>query len=357
MCSVSFPSLIRRTITTKLVLVGSLVLILMTTALFATPLVVAQGEDSYESELAKGNDLLRRRRYEDALKSFKKANELHDKRSVEAFLGMAQAYYDLQAYKNVVDTCEKIIEMAAGDANSMAQAYNYEGIALQTQATVKDQKKLAEAEAVFRKGVALNTDLPILHFNLGFTLMELNRDAEGIVELKKYVSLNPQGSKAEDAAKLIENPRRAREAFAPDFSITTADGEYVALEDLRGKVVLLDFWGTWCGPCVASVPALRDLQKRFSKEPQFKMISVSVNDVEAKWREFVEKNQMVWTQYFDRDRHVSHAFDVHAYPTYILLDAEGIVRFREISTSWEHTGDLPEAIKKYLKLASKNTPQ
>jgi peroxiredoxin len=187
--------------------------------------------------------------------------------------------------------------------------------------------------------------------------MELNRDAEGIVELKKYISLNPGGSKAEEAAKLIENPRRAREAYAPDFSITTADGEYVTLEDMRGKVVLLDFWGTWCSPCVASVPALRDLQKRFSKEPQFKMISVSSRDQEATWREFIEKNQMVWTQYLDRDQHVVRTFDVRAYPTYILIDAEGIVRYREISTSWERTGDLPDAIKKYLKLAAKNTPQ
>ncbi len=338
-------------------LCGSLALILLSAVSPATRRVDAQGEDSYESQLAKGNDFLRRHRWEEALKSFKKANDLKDKRSVEASLGMAQAYYGLEAYKSVVETCEKIIEMAAGDAPTLAQAYNYEGIALQTQANVKDQKKLAEAEAVFRKGVALKTGLPILHFNLGFTLMEMNRDAEGIVELKNYMSLNPEGSKAEEAAKLIANPRRAREAYAPDFSITTAEGEYIALEDLRGKVVLLDFWGTWCAPCVASVPVLRDLQKRFSKEPQFKMISISNDGDEPKWRGFIEKNQMAWTQYLDRERRVVRAFDVRAYPTYILIDSEGIVRYREISTRWEQTGDLPEAIKKYLKLAAKGLPQ
>lgn len=65
--------------------------------------------------------------------------------------------------------------------------------------------------------------------------------------------------------KLIENPRRDRETFAADFSITTSDGEYLASEDLRGKVVLLDFWATWCGPRVASVPSLRTLYKSFRK--------------------------------------------------------------------------------------------
>jgi len=317
------------------------------------PNVKAQGEVTYDSEVAKANDLIRRRRYEDALKSYKRANDMRDKKSAECLFGMAQAYYGLEAYKNVVETCEKVIEVAPGDVQTLAQAYNLEGIALQTQANVKDQKKLGDAEAAFRKGLALSTDLPILRYNLGFTLLELGRDPEGIVELKKYVDAQPNGSKAESAAKLIENPRRAREAYAPDFSLTTADGEYISLEDLHGKVLLLDFWGTWCPPCVASVPALRDLQRRFAKEPQFKMISVSTDGDEAKWRAFIDKNQMAWTQYLDRDHHIRQAFDVRAFPTYILIDAEGIVRFREITSSWEHTGDLPDAIKKYLKLASK----
>lgn len=352
MVPASFRSLCRRSAKMKFGFAAVLCsLILMTAALAVVSPVAAQGEDGYESQIAQGNALLRRSRWEDALKSFKRANDLKDKRSIEASLGMVQAYNGLQAYKNVVDICEKIIEMAAGDAKTIAQVYNYEGIALQTQANVKDQKKLGEAEAVFRKGIALDNDLAILHFNLGFTLMELNRDAEGVVELKKYVALNPEGSKTDDATRLIANPRRAREAYAPDFSMTTADGEYITLDDLRGKVVLLDFWGTWCPPCVNSVPAVRDLQKRFSKEPQFKMISVSVNEFdEEKWRGFIEKNQMVWTQYNDRDRHVASLFAVHQFPTYILLDAEGIVRYREITSSWEHTGDLPEAIKRYLKL-------
>jgi len=326
---------------------------------FAVPArpVAAQDPGAYDSEVAKGNLSLRQHRWEEALKSFKRANDLHDKKSVEACLGMVQAYYGLEAYKNVIETCEKVVEMAAGDAKVVADAYNFEGIALQSQANAKDQKKLAEAEAVFRKGLALNVEEPILHYNLGFTLMQLNRDPEAVAELKKYIALAPEGSKAAEAARLIENPRRARETYAPEFSLTTAGGEYLSPDELHGKVVLLDFWGTWCGPCVASVPALRDLQKRFAKEPLFKMISVSTDSDEAKWRGFIDKNQMVWDQYFDRDRHVTRTFNVDRFPTYILIDAEGIVRYREVSSGWEHSGDLPDAIKKYLKLAARTTPQ
>jgi peroxiredoxin len=321
------------------------------------PTVRSQGNDaSFESEVQNATNLLRRRRYEDALKSFKRANDMRDKKSAECFFGMAEAYLGLEAYKSAVDSCEKIIELAGSDTQLQAQAYNLEGIALQTQAGVKDQKKLQEAEAVLRKGLALATDLPVLHFNLGYTLMELGRDAEGIVELKKYSELQPDGPKAEQARKLIENPRRAREAYAPDFSITTADGKDIALKDLRGKIVLLDFWGTWCPPCVASVPSLRDLHKRFAKESSFVMIGIGDDSNEEKWRDFTGRNQMDWIQYLDRDRHVVRAFDVHTFPTYVLIDAEGVVRFRSVGTSWERTGDLPDAIRKQIKTVARTGP-
>ena len=355
--SSNFWSVDRRDNSSRRFLFYAVVVLTFLFLFFATPLgpqrTRAQQDDAYQAEVLKANDLLRRRRYEDALKSYKRANDLRDKKSAECYYGMAQAYNGLEAYKNVVESCEKTVEFAGADKQLQAQALNLEGIALQTQAAVKDQKKLQDAETAFRKALGLNVDLPIVHYNLGYTLMELGRDPEGIVELKKYAELAPDGPNAASAAKLIENPRRAREAYAPDFSITTSDGEYISIDDLHGKVVLLDFWGTWCPPCVEAVPALRDLQKRFTKEPLFKMISVSTDADEAKWRSFVDKNQMAWTNCLDRDHHMVRAFSVRAFPTYILIDAEGIVRYREITTSWERTGDLSEAIRKYLKLALK----
>lgn len=323
------------------------------------PIAQLQGtpgnEASYDSEYQKGIDLLRRKRYDDALKSFKRANDMRNNQSAECFFGMAQAFLGLKAYKNVVGSCDKVIEFAASDTQIQAQAYNLKGTALQTQAGVKNQKKLREAETNFRQGLALGTDLPILRYNLGFTLMQENRDAEGIVELKKYVELVPDGSNAEAALNLIENPRRAREAYAPDFSVTTSEGKYISLDDLRGKVVLLDFWGVWCLPCVESVPAMRSLNKRYGRE-KFVTIGIDVRDDEATWRAFTEKNEMVWPQYRDRNGVVQRAFEVRAFPTYILIDHEGIVRFRAVGTGLEQTGSLDEAIRKQIKILAKTPP-
>jgi thiol-disulfide isomerase/thioredoxin len=317
----------------------------------------SQGNDAaYDTEFRKGLDLLRRHRWEDALKSFKRANEMRNKQSAECFYGMAQAYQGLEAYKNVAENCDKAIELSAGDPKTLIEAYNLKGIALQALAAIKDQKKLQEAEAVFRQALALGTNLPILHYNLGYTLLEEGRDPEGIAELKKFTELEGEGAKAEEARKLIENPRRAREAYAPDFSFTTSEGEYLSLDDLRGKVVLLDFWGTWCPPCVASVPSLRDLNKRYAKEKSFVMISVSVHDEEDKWRAFTSTNQMLWPQCFDRDSRIQRAFSVNRFPTYILIDHEGIMRFRVSGMSFEREASLNDAIHKQIKILEKPAP-
>jgi thiol-disulfide isomerase/thioredoxin len=315
-----------------------------------------QASESYETEMRKGFDFIQRHRYEDALKSFKHANDLREKKCAECFYDMAQAYQGLQAYKNVTESCDKAIELAGSDLRLAAEAYNLKGIALQSLADIKDQKKQQEAEAAFRQGLALNAQVAKLHFNLGVTLLREQRDAEGIAELKKYLESQPNEADAEMASKMIDNPRRAREAFAPDFSITTSEGEYIALEDLRGKVVLLDFWGTWCPPCVASVPSLRDMHKRYAKEKSFVMISVSVHDEEDKWRSFISKNQMEWTQFRDRDGNMQRAFQVNKFPTYILIDHEGIVRFRVSGLSFEREAALNDAIHKQIKIVAKSAP-
>jgi peroxiredoxin len=320
------------------------------------PIARAQDNDvSYEAEVQKGLDLLRRDNYEEALKSFKHANDMRNKKSAECLLGMAQAYQGLEAYKNVVTTCDKIIEVAGNDTQLRAQAYNLKGLAIQSQSEGKDQKKLQEAEAVFRQALALDGAPPVLHYNLGFVMMQQNRDAEGIAELQKYVELQPRAANIDTARKMIENPRRTRENYAPDFSITTSTGEYITLEDLRGKVVVLDFWGTWCPPCVESVPSLRALHKRYTKESSFVLIGISSDSEEEKWRAFTEKNQMVWPQYRDRDGKIQRTFGVQAFPTYIVIDHEGIVRFRSVGMNWERAANLDNAIKKQVKIVAKTT--
>ncbi|HEY6046465.1 MAG TPA: redoxin family protein [Pyrinomonadaceae bacterium] len=309
--------------------------------------------NTFEEEIANGRDFLKRRRFEDALKSFKRANDLKDKKCAQCFYLMANAYMGLEAYRNVITSCDTVIQWTTSDTELQAQAYNLKGVALQRLADLKEVKKLEEAEASFRQALTVKPDFAEGHYNVGVVLLQQNRDADGIVELKRFIELAPDDGKVADTQKLIENPRRAREPFAPDFSFTTAEGEFVSLDELHGKVVLLDFWGTWCPPCVASLPGLRDLNKKYGKDGSFVMISVSSDGDEEKWKTFVVKEKMVWPQYLDRDRKVERVFGIRAFPTYILLDAEGVIKYRAVGMSLEKEASLEEAIHKQLKLASR----
>ncbi|MGQ0760728.1 MAG: redoxin family protein [Acidobacteriota bacterium] len=312
---------------------------------------------TYEEEIQTGRNFMRQRKWEDALKAFKRANDLKGKISAEAHLLMAQVYMALEAYKNVAQSADKVVEFAANDVALQAQAYNLKAIAIQKQSDGgKDQKKLQEAEAALRLAVTAKADYAESRYNLGIILLQQNRDPEGIAELKKYLELAPDQFNSADARKIIENPRRAREPFAPDFSIITAEAEHISLDDLKGKVVLLDFWGTWCPPCVASLPSLRELNKKFVKSDKFVMLGISSDGDEDKWSNFIVREKMVWPQFLDRQRAVQRAFKVSAFPTYIVLDHEGVIRFRSSGASFDKEAALSEAINKQIKLLQKAAP-
>ena len=311
--------------------------------------LIQDPDKTYEDEVQRGKDFFRQHRYDDALRSFKRANEMRGRKSAECYGWMSETYLALEAYKNVLDSTDKIIEFAGNDRQLLFKAYNNKGLALQATAEKNDRKKLQAAEATFRQAIDLGGAPAILHYNLGVALMQLNRDDEGVAEIEQYLKMDPKGSYGEMARKLVENPRRARENFAPDFSFTSSAGEYVTLEDLKGKVVLLDFWGTWCPPCVASVPDLRSLYKRYANE-SFVLIGVSSDYDERVWRRFIERNNMVWPQYLDEDRRLQRAFNVRAFPTYILIDREGIVRMQSVGLNSTRAASLDEAVKKQIKI-------
>jgi peroxiredoxin len=305
---------------------------------------------NYDEELKRGKDLYGRGRYLEALRSFERANELREKKSAECYGWMTDALLAMGAYKQVVHIADASVAFANGDRHVLVRAYN-KGLALQALAKQRDELKLRDAEATFRQGIALPGAPAILRYNLGVTLLQLNRDEEGLVELKEYLKQQPNGSYSETARQLIANTRRARESYAPDFSLTTAEGEHIKLKDLRGKVVLLDFWASWCGPCVQSVPELRDLYRRYRRDGLV-IIGISSDDDELVWKEFTTRTRMLWPQYRDANNRLHSAFNIRALPTYILLDQEGIVRF--MAAGWQKPGKLDNAILKHIKLSARN---
>ena len=328
--------------------VATLALLMLT----ATVAAQQDKQDAYDDQMRKADLLVNRRQYEEALKEYKKAYSLANKTSLDAAFGMAMAYRGLGAHKNVVDLMtNEAMKLAGDDPKNKAKVHNLRGAALVALAEKPNDKRLSDAEADFRAALAANPDLPTAQLNLGITLLKQGRDEDGRRELQRYVETAPKGADTATALKMIEEPRRARETFAPDFSFTSKDGEFISLEDLRGKTVLLDFWGTWCKPCVMATPGLVKLQKKFAEEPVV-FISVAENDREEQWAEYIEKNKMTWPQFFDKTRKLVMPFGITSYPTYILIDGDGVVRWRHFGYGMETDGMVESEIKKSLKKKS-----
>lgn len=115
---------------------------------------------------------------------------------------------------------------------------------------------------------------------------------------------------------------------APDFDVKTLDGKPLKLSDFKGKYVLLDFWATWCGPCVGETPNLKDAWQTYKKDPRFTIISMSLDEGMAAPRDYAAKNGLAWTQGFIGDStnsDVPDKFGLHdtGIPSIFLIGPDG----------------------------------
>ena len=103
-----------------------------------------------------------------------------------------------------------------------------------------------------------------------------------------------------------------------ELKVTALDGSSVDLEKLRGKVVLLDFWATWCGPCVQEAPKVVATYNRLH-EKGFEIIGISLDQNKESVTRFTKKLGMTWPQHSDEDKGVSSRFGIEAIPTMWLI--------------------------------------
>ncbi len=285
--------------------------------------------------------------YPDALKAYKRANSQKDDKSPEALHGMARAHFGMGAHAKVVDACEDTLKYVGDNHALEASSRNLRASSLIHLSDKPNDQRLARAETDLRAALQLAPLATEGRYNLGYLLLRTNRDDEGIAMLREYLEQAPRTATAVEARRLIENPRRAREPFAPDFSIVALDGQRISLESLRGKTVLLDFWGTWCPPCRAATPDLLRLAKKHAERP-FVIVGISSDENEKVVQDYTQKNRMAWPQFVDLRRQVHRAFNVSVFPTYVLIDEEGIIRGIRTSYSTETAMWLNREVERWL---------
>ncbi len=157
------------------------------------------------------------------------------------------------------------------------------------------------------------------------TELEQKADARALAELK---------------SKMIDKP-------APDFELLNLQGERVSLSSLKGKVVVADFWATWCGPCKASFPGMQQAVDQYKNNPQVAFVFINCwerGDDKAKLAgEFINSKNYNFNVLMDTEDKVVSAFGVSGIPTKFILDPNGRIRFKSVG----YGGD-PDALAKEL---------
>ncbi len=109
---------------------------------------------------------------------------------------------------------------------------------------------------------------------------------------------------------------------APEFTLDDINGNPLALSSLRGKFVVLDFWGSWCGWCIKGIPQMKEYYAKYNDK--LEILGIDCGDTQEKWKEAVEKHQMPWKHvYNSEDSDITTTYAIQGYPTKIVIDPQG----------------------------------
>ena len=301
---------------------------------------------------AEAEEWLKNRDYNAALDAFKKADKQDGGHCVACQKKMIDLGEKMGDYKTADAAAQEGIAEAQSP-QAQSDAHLERGLVLLREGkAAKKQDAFAESDKEFKAVLAVNPKEPSALFADGLALGFMNQDDAAKAAFQQFIAIEPNTSvERVRAQRYIDRPELVRARMAPAFAVTTIDGKHIALDDLNGKVVLIDFWATWCGPCREALPHIRKIAQKFSGEPLV-ILSVSLdNDAnDQKWRTFVAENQMTWLQARDGgfNGRLSTLFGVNAIPHTFTIDPDGVLQD-------EHIGDgsMEGKLKKLCEQARK----
>lgn len=281
-----------------------------------------------------GLNCLQKHLTEMALDNFKKADKQDGGHCGACQEQMIQLGEKIGDWKVAERGAEEKVAGAKNEKDTALSHYEFAMLLLDEGIYRHKDELFARVHDEFSKALAAVQKFPAAILGDGRALAYLKEDDAAKARFEEFVKMSPADSlNRQRALRFISEPALARARMAPPFSVTTMDGQRVSMDDLKGKVVLIDFWTTWCGPCREALPRMKDIAKKFNGQPLV-ILSVSLDANEQKWKEFVEKNGMNWAQYRDAGFQgpIARMFAVTAIPHTFTIDVDGVLQD-------EHIGD------------------
>jgi thiol-disulfide isomerase/thioredoxin len=233
---------------------------------------------------------------------------------------------------------------------------------LQARALVlEDKEKHSDAllhradQALRQAAIDIPSD-PAIHLLEGRVLAALKKESDAKTQfLACATTPGATPIQCRRANAYAQNISLAANDEAPDFTISRPDGTPVTLESLAGKVVLIDFWATWCGPCARDLNYVQSIAEEFDKD-NFVLLGISTDEDEDKWKNHVHENRMIGIQVRDHRDAMKDLFHVGGIPTYLILDGNGIIRFRTTGALKDLRTKVRELVKESSSPSSPTQP-
>ena len=286
------------------------------------------------------------RQYLFAMDAYKKANKIAGGRDPGSLVKLFELQMKTGGFKDAIAT-SSTLESIAGTPTEKSSAEADRGRAIFQEMGEKSKAdKLQAADAEFKAAISDYPKNATALYMDGLVLARLNHMEAASERFKQCLSCigsnDPVYTRAQHFA---ENPALSTAKMAPPFTVVALDGTKFNLDEMGGRVVLIDFWATWCGPCNEELPHMQKIAKEFAGQPLV-IISVSWDKDEAKWKDFINKHEMTWVQYRDADHDLSRRFDVNAIPHYFTIDSDGVLTAEMLGSGSDVEGKLKKLIAK-----------
>lgn len=133
---------------------------------------------------------------------------------------------------------------------------------------------------------------------------------------------NSKKQQTEAETNTAEVAVEADGTMAPDFTLNDLNGKPLTLSSLRGKYVILDFWGSWCVWCIKGIPQMKEYYQKYAGK--FEILGIDCNDKEEKWKAAVKTYELPWLHVYNpRDSKVLDMYEIRGFPTKVIIGPDG----------------------------------
>ena len=206
-----------------------------------------------------------------------------------------------------------------------------------TEQDYADELKAFDALVAEHKGEKTDDVAQILVMKAMLYVEVLKDGAKGIETFKELKADFPDtkpGKQADDIIASLtqqEESQKIQDSLAPgtqfpDFAGKDLDGKPLSVAKYKGKVVMIDFWATWCGPCVRELPNVLKVYEKYHAKRGFSIIGISLDQDKETLTTFIKEKNMTWPQYFDGlgwQNKVAVKYSIESIPATVLIDAKG----------------------------------